>query len=271
MKKLGIIAGNNSLPLQIAKYCKENNIIPYIILIKGFAKKENYLNYNNIELKITSVGKAIKYFKNNDVKDIVFAGGVKKPSFNIFTFDLQGIILIKQILKNKFLGDNSVLNTVINFFNNKSLNVLEIDKILPTVHLDKGFNSNVDFGNKDYLDDIELGKQTIKTLSFLDIGQSVVAQNKNIIGIECFEGTEKLINRCAELKYNDCRKPILIKIKKENQTRKADLPTIGKDTIIQLHNAGFGGIAIDAENCLVVSINEVIELSNKYKIFIYGI
>ena len=60
-------------------------------------------------------------------------------------------------------------------------------------------------------------------------------------------------------------------MKKNNQTRKADLPTIGPDTIEQLYRAGFAGMAIDSDNCLVLSIEKVIDLANKYNIFIYGI
>jgi DUF1009 family protein len=62
-----------------------------------------------------------------------------------------------------------------------------------------------------------------------------------------------------------------VKIKKTNQTKKIDLPTIGEDTIIQLKNAGFAGLAIDYKNCLVVNKNKTIELANKNKISIIGI
>lgn len=271
MKKLGLIAGKGNLPVQIREFCKEHKIQLFVILVKGFGNKNDFQDYNCIELNFTSVGKAIKFFKNNKVNKILFAGNVKKPSFNIFTLDLQSILLLKAILQNKFLGDDSVLSTVINFFNKKGFEILEIDKILDNIKLEKGFNSFVKFQNKLLNDDIELGKSTLEKLSDLDIGQSIVVQQKNVIGIECIEGTEQLIKRCGEIKYTNGNKPILIKIKKVNQTRRADLPTIGPDTIEQLYKAGFCGLAFDYQNCLVMSIEKVIELSNKYKIFLYGI
>lgn len=272
-EKIGLIAGSGNLPLQIVNECQKNNTDIAIILIKGFANKEDYKNAANIvELPFTSIGKIFKFLKNNNVQNIVFAGAVKKPSFNIFTLDFKAIQLLKQILKNKFLGDNSVLNTIINFANKNGFKVLEIDNILNNIKFEKGFNSNIDFkGNTDFENDIELGKNTLEKLSNLDIGQSIIIQQQNVIGIECIEGTKELINRCGQLKYKTGRKPVLVKMKKIGQNRQIDLPTIGPDTIEQLHNNNFAGIALDYKNCLVVSINKVIELSNKYNIFIYGI
>lgn len=273
VNKIGLIAGSGDLPLQVVDECKKNNVEIVVVLIKGFANKNDYKNVKNlIELPFTSIGKIFKFLKNNNVKHIAFAGAVKKPSFNIFTLDFKALQLLKKILQNKFLGDNSVLNTIINFANINGFDVLEIDKILSNVKFEKGFNSNVDFNhNYEFEKDIELGKNTLEKLSNLDIGQSIVIQQQNVIGIECVEGTRELINRCGQLQYKKGRKAILVKMKKVEQNRKIDLPTIGPDTIEQLYNNDFAGIAIDYENCLVVSINKVIELSNKYNIFIYGI
>lgn len=266
MKKLGLIAGGGELPLRVVEYCKNNNVELFTIVIRGFGDKTKYNNF--LELSIGKVGKAINFFKKNGVRDVVFAGYVKKPSFLGLKVDWIGIKLIKNILSNKVLGDNLVLETVIEFFESYNINVLEIDKIIDNIKLGKGFNSEII--DNDFFDDIELGKKVVGRLSDLDIGQSVVVQQKNVVGIECLEGTEKLIQRCSDLQYKNGKKPILVKMKKNNQTRKADLPTIGPDTIEQLYQAGFAGMAIDSENCLVLSIEKVVDLANKYDIFIYG-
>lgn len=267
MKSLGLIAGSGELPIRILDYCRKNCIELFTIVVKGFGDKTRYDNC--IELNFGQVGRAINFFKKHNVTDVVFAGHVKKPSFFKLKIDWKGIKLLKSILSNKILGDNSILETVIKFFESYGINILEVDKVLDNIKFETGFNSNIVC--EDYFDDIEIGEKVIEKLSDLDIGQSVIVQQKSVVGIECFEGTEKLINRCSELKYNVGRKPILIKMKKSNQTRKADLPTIGPDTIEQLHNAGFAGIALDSKNCLVVSIEKTKDLANKYNLFIYGI
>ena len=267
MRNLGLIAGGGELPIKILDYCEKNCIELFTVVIKGFGDKTKYSNC--IELNFGQVGKAINFFKKNNVDNIVFAGYVKKPSLFKLKIDWKGLKLLKSILSSKLLGDNSILETVIKFFESCGINVLEVDKILDNIKFEAGFNSNIVC--EDYFDDIEIGKKVIEKLSDLDIGQSVIVQQKSVVGIECFEGTEKLINRCSELKFNVGRKPILVKMKKSDQTRKADLPTIGPDTIEQLHNAGFAGVALDSKNCLVVSIEKTKDLANKYNLFIYGI
>lgn len=268
--KLGLVAGGNKLPIEITKYCKDNNIELYCVLIDGFAKKEDYIEQNFIQIKIGQVGKAINFFKKNNVDKLVFAGNVKKPSFGLMRIDFKGFLLLRKILKNKILGDNTVLETIINFLKEYNLDILSVDSILKDVKFSAGNNTNI-ICKQEYIDDIKIGKNILETISDFDIGQSIVVQQKNIIGIECVEGTEELIKRCNIIKYNSGKKPVLIKIKKTNQTRKIDLPTIGVNTIKQLNSAGFAGIAIDYNNCLVVSIDEVVSLANKYNMFIYGI
>ena len=270
MQKLGLIAGGNKLPLQIVQHCKENNIDLYCVLIDGFAKKEDYKNEKFITIKIGQVGKAINFFKKNKVEKLLFAGNVKKPSFGLMRLDFKGFLLLKSILKNKILGDNTVLETVINFLKKYNLEVLEIDSVLTNVKFCKGNNTNIKCENS-YIEDINIGKKILETLSDFDIGQSIVVQQKNVIGIEGVEGTKKLIERCSDLKYTKGSKPVLVKIKKTNQTRKIDLPTVGVDTIRQVHLAGFAGIAVDCENCLVVSMSEVVSLADELGVFVWGV
>lgn len=270
MKKLGLIAGGNRLPLEIVKHCKENNIELHCVLIDGFAKKEDYKDQDFITIKIGQVGKAINFFKKNKVEQLLFAGNVKKPSFGLMRLDFKGFLLLRNILKNKILGDNTVLETIINFLKKYNLEVLEIDSILKNIKFCKGNNTSIKCENN-YIEDINIGKKILETLSDFDIGQSIIMQQKNVIGIEGVEGTEKLIERCRELKYTKGSKPVLVKIKKTNQTRKIDLPTIGVDTIKQIHSAGFAGIAIDSENCLVVSMQEVLSLAEELGVFVWGI
>lgn len=270
MDRLGLIAGSGNLPLMVVEHCKNKKLELFTVLLENFPNKNEY-NYNNcIVARFGQVGKIIKFFKKNNVDNVVFAGGVKKPSFSHIKFDFRGFLLLKSILKNKILGDNTVLETIIGFLKKYNIEILEIDNLLENIKFEKGFNT-LTACNQEYLDDIKIGQKLLNNLSEFDIGQAVVVQQKNIIGIECFEGTASLIERCKNLKYNVGTKPVLIKMKKSNQTRKIDLPSIGVDTIIQLHESGFEGMAVDTNNCLVININRVIDLAKKYNLFIYGI
>ena len=69
----------------------------------------------HILASIGQVGKILSFFKAHNVTHIILAGGVKKPNFQHLKVDLKGGILLTKILKNKFLGDNSLLTTIIRY------------------------------------------------------------------------------------------------------------------------------------------------------------
>ena len=63
----------------------------------------------------------------------------------------------------------------------------------------------------------------------------------------------------------------MVKLRKPQQDMRIDLPTIGTKTIENLHSAGMRGVAVHAGNALIVDEQKVIELANKYKMFVIGI
>lgn len=270
--KIGLIAGNGDLPFLILEKCKEKSITPYIVIINGFADTKKYSDYKNITINFGNVGKAISFFKKNGVKDIIFAGGVKKPNIKTIFPDFKGFFLLLKLLKNKVFGDDTILQTIVNFAENQGFNILSVNNFLEgNTSVKQGIVGSVKISNKNYMDDINLGIKVLKQISDLDIGQSVIIQNGIVIGIECIEGTEKLIERCGKIKYKSGRKPVLVKIKKTNQTKKIDLPSIGEKTITQIKNAGFAGVAFDYKNGIVINKEKTINKANKNNIFIYGV
>ena len=104
----------------------------------------------------------------------------------------------------------------------------------------------------------------------MDVGQSVVVQQGLVLGVEGIEGTDKLIERCGTYQRKGTG-GVLVKLRKPQQDMRIDLPTIGTKTIENMHNAGLRGVAVHAGNALIVNEKEVIDLADKYKMFIVGI
>jgi DUF1009 family protein len=271
MGRIGLVVGSGNLPISILDECKKKNIRPFLILLKTFVNYENYKDYENISLNFGDVGKAISFFKKNNVKKIMFAGGVKKPNLKTIIPDFKGFFLLIKLLKSKIFGDDTILKIVIDFFEKEGFELIPIDNFVEDIKLEVGIAGKFNLPEKDYQMDIDLGVRVLQQIGDLDIGQSVIIQNGMVIGIECIEGTKELIERCGKLKYKKGRKPILVKIKKTNQTRKIDLPTIGEETIKQLKNVDFAGIAIEAKNTLVINKNETIKIADENKIFLIGL
>ena len=269
--RIGVVAGSGNLPISIIKECENKNIKPFVVLLKDFANRGNYNAFPHITVNFGDVGKAMSFFRKNKIKYIVFAGGVKKPDLKTIWPDLKGFFLLIKLLKCKIFGDDTILQTTIKFLEKEGFEILPVDTIVTDIKIQAGIAGSIDIPSDEYLDDINLGVKVLKQIGDLDIGQSIVIQNGIVMGIECIEGTQKLIERCGQLKYNTGRKPVLVKMKKSKQTRKIDLPAIGEDTITQVKQAGFVGIAVDSDNGLVINKEATILLANRSKIFIYGI
>ena len=268
-KNFGIIAGQGDLPGLIQKHCKENNIRCCFAFID--TKPLFELKYPAISANIGQVGKILNFFKEHKVTEVILSGGVQKPDFFKLKVDLKGSILLTKILKNKLLGDNSVLTTVISYLENLKYKIISIDELLPNLHLSKGLNNKIKVPKK-LQTDIELGIKLINNLSSFDIGQAVIVQNGRVLAIEAAEGTDAMIARMKNfVEQSNISPAILVKLKKISQDRRVDLPTIGIKTLEGLVLCNIGGIVLDACNTLVIEKEKVVNYAEKNNIFIYGI
>ncbi|MFC1659119.1 LpxI family protein [Pseudomonadota bacterium] len=271
LPKLGVITGNGSLPHLIISEYQKNGGECITILIDGFAKPEEYKYIKNKTLGIGQVSSAIEFLRKNNVTRIIFAGGVKKPNLTTLKTDKKGLILVGKLAKTKIFGDNNVLQTVVDFFADEGFDVVGVKDLLKETIAKKGVINNIKIKDKKFYEDIKLGNKVLDSISGFDIGQSVIIQQNLVLGIEGIEGTDELIKRYNKLKYKSGRMPVLVKAKKKNQTNKADLPVIGINTIKNLHKAGFAGVAVEAENTILLDKYKIIELADEKGIFVVGV
>ncbi len=268
--KLAIIAGKGDLPKMIIKKCQEEAREFFVILIHGEASNVDFLEYNHAIIGFGEISKILNILKTNQVKELVFAGGVTKPSMTGMKVDGKGAVLLSKILGNKFFGDDNLLSTIINFFEKEGFRVVGADKIIDDLLAGRGVLGNVK-PTAEMLKDIEIGKNALQVMSDLDIGQAIIVQQKQIVGVEAIEGTDALIKRCEDLQFKQGSKAVLVKMKKHNQNTKIDLPALGIETIKNLAKSGFAGVAVQANFCLIINQKEVIKLADELGLFVVGV
>jgi DUF1009 family protein len=108
----------------------------------------------------------------------------------------------------------------------------------------------------------------------LDIGQAAVVSGGYVLAVEAAEGTDAMLERCAEIKRrgrsHGTGKGVLVKAPKPGQEERVDMPTIGPQTMVKAAEAGLSGIAVAAQHVLIAEYNRTIEIANERKIFLYG-
>jgi len=264
---IAIFAGRGQLPKILIDDCLEKKREFKLFLLEKEDYEIDYSLHNPTTIGYGEVDRFLEILKSLKIQHIVFIGAVNKPNFSNLKVDKSGAILVAKIIANKILGDNAVLNTVIKFFEKAGFKILRIDQILDCVISDK-ITITHKIPNKLDFEAITLGAKAIKHFSKYDVGQAVVVSQKQIIAIEALEGTDNMIERCKNFKVDFYKDAILIKMKKHTQNTKADLPTIGVNTIQNCKDANISGIAIQANHTLILEKEKIIELANKLNIFI---
>ena len=268
--KIAIIAGRGDLPKMLIKKCQEENREFFLVLIKGEESNKDFVKFEHTEINFGEISKILAILKEQKVKELVFVGGVSKPSMSGIKVDKKGAVLLSKIVGNKFFGDNNLLSTIINFFEKEGFKVVGADEVIDDLVAKKGVLGKVKPSAKNNKD-IEMGVNALKLMSDLDIGQALAVQQGQIIGVEAIEGTDALINRCTKLQFPKGERAVLVKMKKQNQSTKIDLPAFGIETVNNLAKAGFAGVALQAGYCLIINQKEVLKAADAKGIFILGI
>jgi UDP-2,3-diacylglucosamine hydrolase len=267
MDKLAILAGGGLLPRLIVDERVAQDKETFIVAFKGFTDPEWVANHPHVWVRLGQLGKMFKALKHQEIERIVFAGHIRRPGWNQIRPDLQGLKLLWKLSRQK-LGDDSLLRRLAAVFQEKGIELIGADSILPQCVMPSGELTNETPSDKQWKD-IFYAYDILLEWAKLDQGQSIVVQNGLILGVESIEGTDELIRRCGEYKRPGLG-PILVKVKKPQQDSRLDMPTIGQTTVQNAIAAGFSGIAVQEKHALFLEPSESLELANKNNLFVAG-
>ena len=271
LPKLGIIAGAGALPPLLAAAC-ENTGRPYYVLgLSGFADAEALSKVGawiDGWIQLGEIGKGFALLKEAGVADVVMAGAVRRPSLASLKLDMKGAAFLARVA-GRALGDDGLLSAVIAETEQNGFRVVGADSILADLLAPEGVLGK-HRPDDDANVDIAYGFDVVRALGTVDVGQAVVVQQGIVLGVEAAEGTDALINRCKDLRL-DAPGGVLVKARKPNQERRADLPTIGPLTVHRAVDAGLRGIAVEAGHTLIIARSETIAAADAAGIFLIGI
>lgn len=269
IEKLGILAGKGALPAQIATYCEAKNIPYFILAFEESLDAKLVEGREHAVISIGAIGRGMAILHEQGVKQVVLAGHVKRPSFRNLEMDAEAKRLLKKLGMKILGGDDALLGALVSYLEESGLQVLGSHEILGGITLDAGIITKAK-PSKEHAVSIEKAAHTLKHMSELDVGQSLVIEDGYVLGIEAAEGTDGLILRCKDYMKSE-RQAVLVKMKKSGQNERADMPTIGPQTISHLANGGYAGLAVQAHHTLVLEKDEVIRLADEAGLFIVAL
>ena len=268
MLKIGILAGGGKLPLAIGNKLIEIGYEVEFFCIEPFAQLSDYYQYKTKRIKLESLSNILTTLKKSNIQQIVMAGNVKRPSLKDIKFDLSTIKLIKEFsLQAK--GDNKLLSAISSLFIQNNFKILDWKNLCEDLFI-KDDHMTIKKPNKISLQNLTKGLDVFKLIGKADLSQSLIIQNKIVLGIEAAEGTNELIKRCYQYKKRG-DKGVLIKLSKYNQNTKIDLPVIGLNTVQLLKKYDYEGVFLEKNNCILLEKMEVIDYCNKSSLFMFGV
>jgi UDP-2,3-diacylglucosamine hydrolase len=262
--KLGIIAGGGALPGLLGLACKATGRSHYILGLTGFA--DSPALQADDWIRVGEIGKAFAALNAAFVKEVVLAGTVRRPA--IAETDLKGAAFLARIA-GRALGDDGLLSALIGEIEREGFKVVGADSILHHLLAPVGVLGR-HCPDETALSDVARGFDVALMLGAADVGQAVVVQNGIVLGVEAAEGTDALIARCAALSLEGLG-GVLVKAKKPQQERRADLPTVGVNTVRNAKAVCLRGIAVEAGHTLMINLPEIIAAADDAGLFVVGV
>jgi len=111
--------------------------------------------------------------------------------------------------------------------------------------------------------DIRIGFEVAKTVSRLDIGQTVVIKEGTILAVEAFEGTDAAILRAGKLGGSG---GVVVKVAKPGHDMRFDIPVIGLHTVNSIRKARIRAVAVEAGRAILLERDELIRQLDKLDI-----
>ena len=263
--KLGILAGRGGVPVRIIQACRDQGRPYFVIAFEEQTPEETVADTPHAWVRLGAAGAALNLFKENNVEEIVMAGGIKRPSLKSLKPDLWAAKVLAKAGA-KALGDDGLLGAIVGQLEKEGFRVVGIEDVLTDVLAVEGRYSRKE-PNAQGDADIARGIEVAKGLGALDVGQGAVVQQGLVLAVEAIEGTDAMLSRIPGL-LREGGGGVLVKVAKPGQEGRADLPTIGVDTVRRVAEAGLAGIAVEAGKALVVDGQAVRKAADDAGLFV---
>ncbi len=271
-----IIAGGGWLPMALATAAVKTR--PVVMIDFAGQPQPTELPEDNVDddqrrrfhhhtVALGQVGKVMEIMHKHGVAEVVLAGNIHKPSLFDLKPDLAGMQLMAHLGTHRH--DDHLLRSVAGFLENKGFHVVGAEALLPEILMAEGVLGKVKPG-KQAQEDIRLGAEVAMHLGELGVGQAAIVKNGVVLGVEAIEGTAALIERCAGLRGAKGTGGVLVKIMKPGQDSRFDRPSIGPETILQLAEHAYEGVALQAGQGLLLDGEATRTLADKTGVFICG-
>jgi len=272
---VGLIAGGGAMPFAVADCMRARGVQPVLFALKGACDPEAVARFRHHWISVGQVGRAIKLFRAENCRDLVFIGTLVRPALSEVRLDWGTVRVLGRVWAAFRGGDDHLLSGIGRILEQDGFRMVGIKDVAPDLLMPEGCLTRT-APDPNAAGDIARGREVLAALSPFDIGQAAVVIDGHVVGVEDIEGTDGLLARVARLRKEGrirakAMRGVLVKAPKRGQDLRFDLPTIGSRTIEGAAAAGLAGIAIIAGNTIVADPQAMIEAADAAGLFVTGL
>jgi len=262
---LGLIAGNNTYPLILAREARAAGVRRIVAAaFTGETDPKLADLVDHIEwMRVGQLGRMIACLKSQGAREAVMAGQIH-PS-NLFTLrpDLKALMLLGKLHTR---NAETIFGGIADELAKAGVTLLPA-----TVYMDKylagtGVIAGTRLSRREE-EDVRFGFGIAKQVSALDIGQTVVVKGGTVLAVEAFEGTNSAIQRGGALGRKDA---VMVKVSKPRQDLRFDVPVIGMQTLQAAADARLRVLAVEAGKTLLLDRDAMKEEAQRRGMTIVG-
>ncbi len=267
-----IVAGAGAMPVELAEAAGRAGHRVGIVPVMGFADAD-MTGFDVVPVGLGEVGK-IRAILTDLRAPVVFSGRFARPDLDDIRWDFGVVPILPKVLKTRRGGDDTVMRLISSILDDWRIELLGPADIAPDLVIGAGLMAGKTPDRKQ-MTDIRLGFDLVAAMARFDVGQSVIVHNERVIAVEAAEGTDAMLDRCADLRAKGRfrakgRAGIMIKRAKPGQDLRTDMPVIGAETVRAAERAGLAGIALEAGKVLFAGRAAVIEAAQAADLFVFG-
>jgi UDP-2,3-diacylglucosamine hydrolase len=258
IKTLGLIAGNRSLPLVLAREARAAGV-EQIVAVAFEGETDPALAGlvdRIVWVKVGQLSKMIAAFTDNGVKHCVMAGQIAPKNLYNLRPDLRTMTLL---LRLKEKNAHTIFGAIAGELHKDGVELIEATPWLKPLMPGNTYRSGPRL-TRDQEEDAAFGFRLAKEVSRLDIGQTVVVKRGTVLAVEGFEGTDRCLKRGGELAGQDGG-AVAVKVAKEKHDMRFDIPCLGAQTVEICAASGIALLVFEAGKTLLLDKPELEKLA----------
>ena len=275
-QRIGLIAGNGKFPFLVLDAARSHGMQVVVAAIKEETSQE--IEQRGAAavhwLSLGELSKLIETFKQEGVSQAIMAGQVKHK--RIFSSIKPDRRLAQLLLSLATRNTDSLIGAVAKVLADEGITLMSSTALLEPMLATDGVMTRRGPNDTEQTN-ITYGRAVAHHLSRFDIGQTVVVADAACVALEAMEGTDAAILRAGEIMRSPSlgkeastlsRALTVVKVAKPNQDMRFDVPVVGMHTIETMVKAGASCLALDANKCLMLDRQKVIEAADRAEIAI---